>query len=83
MLSSLAGLHDDLPLVEIALPAAHVNGAIGYGFSTMAVPIAVPEPAGAPPTPCVRRKLGRYARPSEAAARLPAGSAAKACRDSP
>jgi len=41
MLSSLVKLPDDLPLVGIALFAAIVNGAIGYGFSTMVVPIAL------------------------------------------
>ncbi len=41
MLSSLTALHGDPSVVLLALIAALVNGAIGYGFSTLVVPVAL------------------------------------------
>jgi len=40
-LADLLGFHGDPVLLSIALTAAIVNGAIGYGFSTLVVPVAL------------------------------------------
>ncbi len=37
----LPGIHGDPSLIVLALAAAMVNGAIGYGFSTLVVPVAL------------------------------------------